>query len=130
MRVRYELLRFGLTSKEAFEVEAAAIQLLGLKELLNAIATRATHWNKDPKPFIWKAHRSRHHRQSPTRARRPQPDQINDGSLVVESGGILQGRFLMIPTADTRPTLEQWLVAIAFADQVGAALAATHSVDL
>jgi hypothetical protein len=38
MRVRYELLRFGLTSKEAFEVEAAAIQLLGLKELLNAIA--------------------------------------------------------------------------------------------
>ena len=50
--------------------------------------------------------------------------------LVVESGGILQGRFLMIPTADTRPTLEQWLVAMAFADQVGAALAATHSVDL
>lgn len=36
-RVSYELLRFGLTSREAFEVEAAAIQLLGLSDLLNIV---------------------------------------------------------------------------------------------
>lgn len=36
--VRYELLRFGLTEQAAFEVEAAAIQLLGLEELTNLVA--------------------------------------------------------------------------------------------
>lgn len=38
LQVGYELLRFGLTPREAFEVEAAAIQLLGLGELLNVVA--------------------------------------------------------------------------------------------
>jgi hypothetical protein len=32
--------------------------------------------------------------------------------------------------SDAHPTLEQRLVAIAFADQVGAALAGTHPVNL
>lgn len=36
-QVDYELLRFGLSSKEAFEVESAAIQLRGLNELLNIV---------------------------------------------------------------------------------------------
>jgi K+-sensing histidine kinase KdpD len=44
--------------------------------------------------------------------------------LLVENGGILQGRFLMAAGPASRPTLEQRLVGIAFADQVGAALAA------
>jgi K+-sensing histidine kinase KdpD len=46
--------------------------------------------------------------------------------LLVESGGRLEGRFLMQPDPASRPTLEQLLVAVAFADQAGAALAATH----
>lgn len=45
-----------------------------------------------------------------------------DTELLVESGGILQGRFLLSPDPGARPTLEQRLVAIALADQVGAAL--------
>ena len=49
-----------------------------------------------------------------------------DTELLVESGGILQGRFLMTAVPGTRPTLEQRVVAIAFADQVGAALAGSH----
>jgi K+-sensing histidine kinase KdpD len=53
-----------------------------------------------------------------------------DIELLVENGGVLQGRFLMQASANARPTLEQRLVAIAFADQVGAALAGTHPVDL
>lgn len=36
--VRYELLRFGLSEREAFEVECAAIQLLGLDDLANVVA--------------------------------------------------------------------------------------------
>jgi K+-sensing histidine kinase KdpD len=44
--------------------------------------------------------------------------------LLVESGGLLQGRYLMQPDAAARPTREQLLVAVAFADQVGAALGA------
>jgi K+-sensing histidine kinase KdpD len=44
--------------------------------------------------------------------------------LLVEAGGLLQGRFLL--TAGNRTTTrEQRLVAIAFADQAGAALAGT-----
>jgi K+-sensing histidine kinase KdpD len=42
--------------------------------------------------------------------------------LLVESGGLLQGRFMITPVPGRRPTREQLLVAIALADQVGAAL--------
>ena len=51
-----------------------------------------------------------------------------DTELLVESGGILQGRFLMTPAPGAQPTAEQRLLAIAFADQVGASLAASHPV--
>jgi K+-sensing histidine kinase KdpD len=46
-----------------------------------------------------------------------------DTELLVEAGGLLQGRFLLTPGPDTHPTLEQRLVAVALADQAGAALA-------
>ena len=46
--------------------------------------------------------------------------------LLVESGGRLQGRFLMQPMPDARPTREQLLVAVALADQAGAALASSY----
>jgi hypothetical protein len=46
--------------------------------------------------------------------------------LLVENGGRLQGRFLLQPDAAARPTHEQLLVAVALADQVGAALASAH----
>lgn len=46
--------------------------------------------------------------------------------LLVESGGRLQGRFLMLPDPAARPTREQLLVAVALADQAGAALAASY----
>ena len=49
--------------------------------------------------------------------------------LLVESGGRLQGRFLMHALPSARPTAEQLLVAAAFADQVGAALASSHAVS-
>jgi K+-sensing histidine kinase KdpD len=52
-----------------------------------------------------------------------------DVELLVEGGGLFQGRFLMIPDRDARPTLEQRLLAVALADQVGAALATSHPVD-
>jgi K+-sensing histidine kinase KdpD len=42
--------------------------------------------------------------------------------LLVEHGGLLQGRFLVLPVPGTRPTREQLMVGIALADQVGAAL--------
>jgi K+-sensing histidine kinase KdpD len=51
-----------------------------------------------------------------------------DVELLVEAGGILQGRFLCRPQPGSRPTPEQRLVAVALADQVGAALAASHPV--
>ncbi len=51
-----------------------------------------------------------------------------DTELLVENHGILEGRFLMTPRPGFRPSLEQRLVAVAFADQVGAALAASHPV--
>jgi K+-sensing histidine kinase KdpD len=41
--------------------------------------------------------------------------------VLVESGGRLLGRFLMQPDPAARPTREQLLVAVAFADQVGLA---------
>jgi K+-sensing histidine kinase KdpD len=52
-----------------------------------------------------------------------------DTELLVESGGRFQGRFLMAPAPGARPTLEQRLLAVALADQVGAALATSHPVD-
>jgi K+-sensing histidine kinase KdpD len=51
-----------------------------------------------------------------------------DTELLVENSGLLQGRYLMVPEPGSRPTLEQRLVAAAFADQVGAALAASRPV--
>jgi K+-sensing histidine kinase KdpD len=52
-----------------------------------------------------------------------------DVELLVESGGLFQGRFLMTPDRGARPTLEQRLLAIALADQAGAALATSRPVD-
>ena len=49
-----------------------------------------------------------------------------DTELLVETGGLLQGRFLMAPGPETQSTLEQRLIAVAFADQVGAALASSQ----
>lgn len=48
--------------------------------------------------------------------------------LLVENHGILQGRFLLTADSRSRPTLEQRLVAVAFADQVGAALTASPPI--
>jgi hypothetical protein len=42
---------------------------------------------------------------------------------------MFQGRFLMKPAPDARTTLEQRLLAVALADQVGAALATSYPVD-
>jgi K+-sensing histidine kinase KdpD len=52
-----------------------------------------------------------------------------DTELLVEGGGVFQGRFLMTPLPDARPTAEQRLLAVALADQVGAAFATSHPVD-
>jgi K+-sensing histidine kinase KdpD len=52
-----------------------------------------------------------------------------DLELLVEGGGLFQGRFLMTPDRGARPTLEQRQLAIALADQVGAALATSRPVD-
>lgn len=52
-----------------------------------------------------------------------------DIEVLVESGGRLQGRFLMQPSPDAPLTREQLLVAVALADQAGAALAASYPVD-
>jgi K+-sensing histidine kinase KdpD len=51
-----------------------------------------------------------------------------DTELLVEGGGVFQGRFLMTPSPGTRPSLEQRLLAVALADQVGVAMAASHPV--
>jgi hypothetical protein len=42
---------------------------------------------------------------------------------------VFQGRFLMTPAPGERPPPEQRLLAVALADQVGAALATSHPVD-
>jgi K+-sensing histidine kinase KdpD len=47
--------------------------------------------------------------------------------LLAEARGFLQGRFLMTPLPGARPTLEQRLVAVALADQAGAALASARA---
>lgn len=49
--------------------------------------------------------------------------------LLVENHGVLQGRFLLTAESGSQPTLEQRLVAVAFADQVGAALAASPPIS-
>jgi K+-sensing histidine kinase KdpD len=49
--------------------------------------------------------------------------------LLVESGGRLQGRFLMQPAPEARPSREQVLVAVALADQAGAALASSYPAE-
>lgn len=49
--------------------------------------------------------------------------------LLVVSGDRLQGRFLMQPDPAARPSREQLLVAVGFANQVGAALAAGYPVS-
>jgi K+-sensing histidine kinase KdpD len=49
-----------------------------------------------------------------------------DTELVVESGGLFMGRFLLTPGPDTRPSRAELQVAFALANQVGAALRA-HS---
>jgi K+-sensing histidine kinase KdpD len=51
-----------------------------------------------------------------------------DVELLVEGGGIFQGRFLMTPAPGARPALERRLLAVAFADQVGAARASSRPV--
>ena len=43
--------------------------------------------------------------------------------LLVESNGILRGRFLLLPAPNSHPSLERRLVGVALADQLGAALA-------
>ena len=49
-----------------------------------------------------------------------------DTELLVEAGGILQGRFMLQALPGSCPALEIRLVAIALADQVGAALASSQ----
>src|SRR5690348_15387189 len=49
--------------------------------------------------------------------------------LLVEGGGVFQGRFLMTPGPAARPTAEQRLLAVALADQAGATLATSHPVS-
>jgi hypothetical protein len=51
-----------------------------------------------------------------------------DTELLVEGGGVFQGQFLLTPGPDARPTVEQRLLAVALADQAGAALATSHPV--
>ena len=53
---------------------------------------------------------------------------VRDGAAR-RGGGLFQGRFLMTPAPGARPTLEQRLLAVALANQVGAALATSHPVD-
>ena len=47
---------------------------------------------------------------------------LPDGGEEAEADGLLMGRFLMTPVPGAHPTLEQRLVAVALADQAGAAL--------
>jgi K+-sensing histidine kinase KdpD len=48
--------------------------------------------------------------------------------LLVQSGGAFRGRFLLTPTSRTRPSPSQLGVALALADEVGAALAFRHDL--
>ena len=60
------------------------------------------------------------HRTWPVSAEGFPPDRPVE--LLLESHGVLQGRFLMLPQAESRPSLESRQVAAALADQVSAAL--------
>ena len=62
-------------------------------------------------------------------ARRPTCPAGTGLELLVESGGRLQGRFLMQPGPEARPSREQLLVAVALADQAGAALASSYPAE-
>jgi K+-sensing histidine kinase KdpD len=55
--------------------------------------------------------------------------QETETELLAEHNGLLQGRFLLSPQPGTRPSREQLLVAIALADQVGAALDGSQPAD-
>jgi K+-sensing histidine kinase KdpD len=72
------------------------------------------------------------HNGEVTVANRPWDTEQNglppETELLAEVGGILQGRFLLHAQPQARPTQEQLLVAIAFADQVGAAVAAGQTI--
>ena len=49
-------------------------------------------------------------------------------ALLVQSGGVVHGRFLLVAaTQVVRPSREQLRVAVALANQVGAALAASDT---
>jgi hypothetical protein len=50
--------------------------------------------------------------------------------LLAEAGGLLQGRFLLTPGPQARPTLEQRLVAVGLVDQAAAALAGARLAGL
>jgi len=64
-----------------------------VSDLEDAIALWATHWNDDPKPFVWKATAERRHRQSPTRPSLPHPpNQYEDGPLGPVSVSPAEGR--------------------------------------
>ena len=43
-RVSIEILRHGLTEDEAFQIEAAAMDLLGFSDLTNRVVGKGTHW--------------------------------------------------------------------------------------
>jgi Osmosensitive K+ channel histidine kinase len=53
--------------------------------------------------------------------RKGMPTEV-DIELLVESGGRLQGRFLLSAASDTHPSMAQRLVAVTLASQVGASL--------
>ncbi len=55
--------------------------------------------------------------------------QQTDIELLVRSGGVLQGRFLLSARPGARPSLERRLVAVAFADQVGSALTGSQPAE-
>ena len=52
-----------------------------------------------------------------------------DGALAMVLVAVAANGFLMAPVPGARPTLEQRLLAVALADQVGAALTTSHPVD-
>ena len=59
---------------------SAAAPSTASTSISEAITTWATHWNDDPKPFIWKDNRRRHH-QKVQQAAEPSADQFTDGPL-------------------------------------------------
>jgi hypothetical protein len=78
--------------------------------------------------------RTQHYGRLPLRFRHgmwtPRIPPGTDTELLVESGGVLPGRFLMAPVRGAPRTLEQWLRTVAFADQAGTALTGSRPVEL